>query len=118
MAVLEKEGGWSRVRLQDGTVGWAASRYLRTVKDCPPDRDFRVVDAPPLALSDGTGGTVQVEATVGPDGKVKSARITKNTTGDSALAAEAEKEIRSATFEPPIRKCLAKSFIYLYTKTY
>ncbi|WP_256369923.1 SH3 domain-containing protein [Microvirga sp. KLBC 81] len=35
MKVLDRKGTWLRVRLQDGTEGWAASRYVACCRRSP-----------------------------------------------------------------------------------
>ena len=77
------------------------------------------VDAPPLAFDEsGSHGVVIVEATVGTDGKVVSTKVVRNETADPARAAAAEKEIRLARFEAPVRNCSPKRFIYTYRRTF
>ncbi|HEU5162644.1 MAG TPA: TonB family protein, partial [Thermoanaerobaculia bacterium] len=111
--------GWVRVALPSGETGWVSQQYAKEVRNCVADRDFRIVDAPPLSFSDsGAHGRVTVEATVGADGKVASTKVLRNDTGDPALAAIAESELRKARFEPPVRNCAAKRFIYTYERTF
>jgi uncharacterized protein YgiM (DUF1202 family) len=111
--------GWFRVLLASGETGWIASQYAREVKTCPPDRDFRIVEAPPLTFDEsGAHGEVVVEATVGADGKVVSTKVVRNETADPAHAAAAEREIRLARFDAPVRNCTAKRFIYTYRRTF
>ncbi len=111
--------GWYRVVLPSGESGWVAARYAREVKTCPPDRDFRIVEAPPLAFDEsGAHGVVVLEATVGADGRVVATKVVRNETADPARAASAEREIRRARFEAPVRNCAAKRFIYTYRRTF
>ncbi len=111
--------GWFRVALAGGETGWISAQYAREVRTCAPDREFRIVEAPPLSFSDsGAHGTVVVETTVGTDGKVVATNVVRNETGDPALAFAAEREIRLARFEPPVRNCVAKRFIYTYRRTF
>lgn len=120
LALLDRgTKGWYRVAVAGGSAGWIASQYAREVKSCPPDREFRIVDAPPLTFADsGAHGAVIIEATVGADGKVVATKVIRNDTGDSSLSAAAEREIRLARFEAPIRNCVAKRFIYTYRRTF
>jgi TonB family protein len=112
-------GGWTRVRLDDGRFGWAASRYLKEVRGCLPDREAEIVDPPPLAFAEnGPRGVVTVELTVSATGTVTSARVVSNTTGSSALAELAVDEIRRAKFSPLVRDCIARSFIYTYRRDF
>ena len=111
--------GWVKVALASGETGWVAQQYAKEIRGCVPDRDFRIVEAPPLSFSEnGPRGKVTVEATVGADGKVASTKVLRNDTGDPALAALAEKELRQARFEAPIRNCSAKRFIYTYERAF
>lgn len=119
VTLLANAGEWSRVALASGERGWAASRYLREEKGCPPDRDFEIIESPPMTFSDsGAHGTVVVEATVGADGIVRSTRVLSNDTGDPALGELAVAEIAKARFKAPVRNCVAKRFIYTYRRTY
>lgn len=126
LAVLEDSGGWLRVRLGDGTTGWVAAQHIvregaaaRPRRGCPPDSDYTFVKAPKPAFSENSAhGMVIVEAGVDVKGSVTSTRIISNTTGDSALAALAERELREAKFAPPIRNCAPKSFIFTYKRAF
>ncbi|HEY5609750.1 MAG TPA: energy transducer TonB, partial [Thermoanaerobaculia bacterium] len=74
---------------------------------------------PPLSFSDsGAHGKVTVEATVDKSGSVIATKVVQNTTGSEALGKAAEKEIRLARFDPPIRKCVPVKFIYVYRRDY
>jgi hypothetical protein len=111
--------GWFQVALPSGQVGYVSAQFAREVKSCPADREFRVVETPPLSFSDsGAHGEIVVEATVGTDGKVVSTKVVKNATGDPALAILAERELKQARFEAPVRNCAAKRFIYTYHRTF
>lgn len=119
LGLIRTENGWSRVKTPAGMTGWVSSRFVKNERNCPADRDFEILDGPPLSFSqDGAHGTVVVEATIETNGKVSSTRVTQNTTGDASLAKAAEQEIRAATFAAPVRKCVPKRFIYVYTRTY
>jgi TonB family protein len=120
LTLLERgKQGWVRIALPSGQTGWVSAQYAREVRNCPADRDFRIVEAPALSFSDsGAHGRVTVEATVGADGKVASTKVLRNETGDPALSAAAERELRDARFEPPIRACVPKRFIYTYERTF
>jgi len=63
-------------------------------------------------------GVVTVDANVDTRGIVTSTRLISNTTGDPALAALAEKEIRNARFVAPVRNCVAKAFIFTYKRSF
>lgn len=49
---------------------------------------------------------------------VTATKVVTNGTGDEALAFLAEKEIRSASFEAPVRNCVRRSFIFTYKRTF
>ncbi|HKO56427.1 MAG TPA: energy transducer TonB, partial [Thermoanaerobaculia bacterium] len=87
--------------------------------NCPPDSDFSFVRTPTPSFSeDGPHGLVIVEATVDARGNVTATRVISNDTGEPALAALAEREMRDAKFSPPIRDCAPKAFIYTYKRTF
>ncbi|HSP14307.1 MAG TPA: SH3 domain-containing protein [Thermoanaerobaculia bacterium] len=124
LSLLATDGGWSRVKLASGEVGWVFSQYLssgkpRPRKGCPPDSEFGFVKAPLAAFSEGgPHGLVVVDATVNTSGDVLSTRVITNTTGEDALGKMAEREIRAAKFIPPYRDCVPKTFIFTYKRTY
>jgi TonB family protein len=125
---LTPENGWVRVRLDDGVMGWVAERFVQKPGEkkaaakkskCPVDSDFAFDETPTLAFSDsGAHGLVVVDATVSTKGTVTATKILSNSTGDQALAFLAEREIKSARFSPPIRNCVARSFIFTYRRTF
>lgn len=133
--MLLADESWTKVRLDDGTVGWVASRFVsrdgqpktnvrsksaaRGRTGCPPDSDYAFVETPVLRGADpAPHGLVVVEATVNTKGIVTGTKVISNTTGDDALAFLTEKEIKSAKFSPPIRNCVARSFIFTYRRTW
>ena len=137
LEVLASDESWTKVRLDGGRVGWVASRFVssgdgraagsgsagrtaaRRKGGCPADSDFAFLQAPVLAFSDRGGhGLVVVEANVNASGKVTSTKIVSNGTGDEALGHLAEREIATAKFSPPIRNCVARSFIFTYRRTF
>jgi len=131
LSVLENGDSWVKVRLADGEVGWVAERFVsgeakakartkaRAKGGCPADSDYAFVDTPALAFSDsGAHGVVIVDATVNARGSVVATKIVSNSTKDEALAFLAEREIRAATFSPPIRNCAPRAFIFTYRRTF
>jgi uncharacterized protein YgiM (DUF1202 family) len=129
LSVLADENGWLRVRLASGEEGWVSaqhvSRDLRAQSDaprrqgCPPDSDYRFVKTPVPTFSDsGAHGLVIVDATVTERGVVTATKVVSNGTGDEALGFLAEKEIRSAEFEAPVKNCVRRSFIFTYKRTF
>lgn len=130
LGIIERGEGWSRVRLADGRTGWVASRFVArpgevppqrssSRRGCPPDSDYAIVEAPPLAFSDsGPHGLIVVEANVSAEGTVTRTRVVSNSTGDQSLGAVAEREIREAKFSPPIRNCAPRTFVFTYRRTF
>ena len=136
LTLLEEGESWSKVRLANGETGYVSSRFLSrdgapatTPKTaakakprkggCPADSDYAFVETPMLSFSDSSAhGLVIVEATVSAKGDVQSTKVVTNNTGDPALAFLAEREIRKAKFSPPIRNCVARSFIFTYRRTF
>ncbi|HEX2834368.1 MAG TPA: SH3 domain-containing protein [Thermoanaerobaculia bacterium] len=127
--VLANGDSWTKVRLADGSTGWVASRFVAAPKSkrpspprkkgCPADSDYAFVETPTPRFSDsGAHGVVVVEATVNTNGTVTATKVLSNETGDEALAFLTEKEIKSAKFSPPIRNCVARSFIFTYRRTF
>lgn len=125
---------WMQVELANGNRGWVSAQYVTRDQaeppasvsrgahrpaGCAPDSDYRFVKTPTPVFSDsGAHGLVVVEGNVGKDGKVLSTHIVSNTTGDESLAFMAERELKGATFEAPVRNCVARAFIFTYTRTF
>jgi TonB family protein len=134
LSVLAEDESWMRVKLASGETGWVASRFVSRDGDkaasgkkkskakktsCPADSDFAFVETPTLAFSETPKpGMVVVEASVNTKGAVTSTKVVSNSTGDEALAFLAQREIRSATFAPPIRNCAPRAFIFTYRRTF
>ncbi len=124
LSLIATDGGWSRVKLATGEVGWVFSQYLssgkpRSRRGCPPDSDFGFVKAPLAAFSEGgPHGLVVVDATVNTAGDVIATKVISNTTGEEAIGKMAEREIRAAKFIPPYRDCVPKTFIFTYKRTF
>jgi outer membrane biosynthesis protein TonB len=127
--VLARDESWVKVRLESGESGWVAARFVsdsaartapkRSRSGCPGDSDFAFTKTPTLAFSDRPAkGMVVVEASVNAKGDVTSTKLISNTTGEETLAFLAQREIREAKFSPPIRNCVAKSFIFTYRRTF
>jgi TonB family protein len=128
LGVLRSEDGWVRVKLSDGAVGWVAERFVaragetrtsKPKKGCPADSDFAFEETPTLTFSEsGAHGLVVVDATVNTKGVVTATKVLSNSTGDETLAFLAEREIKSARFEPPIRGCVPRAFVFTYRRTF
>lgn len=128
--VLRSDESWVKVRLADGSTGWVAARFVsrdgetkrpatKKKGGCQPDSDYAFLTPPPLSFSEGGAhGLVVVEAMVSAKGDVSSTKVVSNGTGDESLAFLTEREIKSAKFSPPIRNCVARSFIFTYRRTF
>lgn len=125
--VLRQDESWVKVRLASGETGWVAARFVSSGKTttarksggCPPDSDYAITEAPPLAFSqDGPRGLVVVEATVNAKGVVTATKLVSNGTGDDSLGSLAQREIKAAKFSPPIRNCVPRAFIFTYRRTF
>lgn len=130
LQIIEEKEGWYRVRLASGQTGWVSAQYVslgttappptgRRRAGCPPDSDYAFEKAPMPSFSENGGhGLVVVDATVNTQGSVTSTKIVSNTTGDAALAAIAEREIRGARFIAPVRNCVKRTFIFTYKRAF
>ena len=128
--MIGDDNGWLRVRLASGEEGWVSaqhvSRDLRVQSDtprrragCPADSDYSFVKTPVPTFSESDAhGLVVVEATVNESGVVTATKVVSNGTGVTALGAVAEKEIRSASFQAPVRNCIRSAFIFTYKRTF
>lgn len=122
----EEKDGWLRVKLKDTRAGWIRKDLLRKDDGCLPDRREVLLTPPMLRMSDGAGasgtagakGKVVVEADIDEGGKVRSVRIVQNETGSPERAETAKSEVQGVTFRPPVKKCRATGFTYVYTRTF
>jgi uncharacterized protein YgiM (DUF1202 family) len=131
-SATSEDDSWVRVRLVDGTEGWVAARFVAREGElavaaarrekkggCPADSDYAFLTAPTPAFSEGgQHGVVVVEANVNAKGTVTATRLISNVTGVAEFAALAEREVKEATFSPPIRDCEARAFIFTYRRTF
>ena len=129
LTLIEERNGWYRVRLASGQTGWVSTQYVSRGGNppasrprragCPADADFAFEKSPlPSFSEDGQHGLVVVEASVNTTGTVTSTKVVSNTTGDAALAAMAEREIRGAKFVAPVRDCVKRAFIFTYKRAF
>lgn len=123
LTLLAEENGWSHVRLASGEEGWVSSQHVSSgkarSKKAGCDSEFSFVKTPLAAFSEtGPHGLVVVDATVNTKGEVTATKVVSNSTGDKALAAMAEREIRAATFKPPYRDCVPRTFIFTYKRSF
>jgi hypothetical protein len=134
LTIVSVGNDWMQVELANGNRGWVSAQYVtrdqaeppssttrgtHRAAGCAPDSDYRFVKTPTPVFSDsGAHGLVVVEGNVDKYGKVLSTHVVSNTTGDDALAFMAERELKNATFEAPVRNCVARAFIFTYTRTF
>jgi uncharacterized protein YgiM (DUF1202 family) len=124
LTVISSTQGWTNVRLANDATGWVSTQHVsatvpRARKGCLPDSDFRFASTPtPDLRPTDKHGLVVVDATVDVAGKVVSTKIVSNGTGDTDLAQQAEREIRSARFVAPVRDCAPRTFIFTYKRTF
>ena len=133
LAVVGSDEAWLKVRLDDGRTGWVAERFVSEEKGQSQARrqpqsgkkrsgcesDYAFIQTPALSFSElDAHGLVVVEATVSAAGVVTATKVVTNKTGDPNAGAVAEREIRSAKFAPPMRNCVARSFIFTYRRTF
>jgi uncharacterized protein YgiM (DUF1202 family) len=127
LAIIEDSGDWLRVRLNDGTTGWVSSQHVTRDgaaarprrSGCSPDSDYSFVTTPKPSFSEnGPHGIVVIEASVNVQGVVTSTRVVSNETHDETLATIAEREIRTARFNPPIRNCTPRAFFFTYKRAF
>ena len=121
LEVLDEQKSWLRVRLASGQEGWVSAQHVSSGKQQSSacESDFAFAKTPmPSFVEGGRPGLVVVEASVNARGEVISTKVISNSTGDPALAALTEKEIRSAKFIPPKRGCVARAFLYTYKRSF
>ncbi len=123
MTSFEEKDGWLRVKLADARTGWIRKDLVRKDDGCLPDRRELLLMPPMLRMSDGSGapgpkGKVVVEADIDETGAVKAVRVVKNETGSPDRAETAKNEVLGVKFQPPVKKCRATGFTYVYTRTF
>ncbi len=130
LTVVGSDEAWLKVRLEDGRTGWVAERFVSEEKGQARQQqagkkrsgcesDYAFIQTPTLSFSElDAHGLVVVEANVSARGVVTSTKVVTNKTGDPNAGAVAEREIRSAKFAPPMRNCVARSFIFTYRRTF
>jgi uncharacterized protein YgiM (DUF1202 family) len=110
---------WMQVLLPNGDRGWVSAQHVETAdtparksasktqrrSGCLPDSDYRFDKTPTPSFSDsGAHGL--------------STKVLSNTTGDESLAFLAARELKGAKFVAPVRNCVARAFIFTYTRTF
>jgi hypothetical protein len=119
---FEEKDGWLHVKLADGRAGWIRRDLVKRDDGCLPDRRELLLLPPMLHMSEagapGAKGRVVVEADVDDKGDVKAVRVVKNETGSPERAETAKSEVLGVKFQPPVKKCRATGFTYVYTRTF
>ena len=121
VAVLSKRNDdWVEIRTVDGS-GWAHMADLGSAATAQqseenPSPKFEHVPAPISAP--GVHGTIYIEANVNTDGKVTSAKVITNTTGNDELAQRNIEALEQAKFYPIVQKGEKKPFVYYYRVDY
>jgi outer membrane biosynthesis protein TonB len=119
---LEEKNGWLRVKAANEQIGWVRRDLVRKDDGCMADRRELLLLPPMLHMSEagapGARGKVVVEADIDDKGDVKAVRVVKNETGSPERAELAKSEVLGVKFQPPVRKCRATGFTYVYTRTF
>jgi uncharacterized protein YgiM (DUF1202 family) len=122
---LEEDNGWLHVKLKDTRAGWIRKDLLKKDEACQADRRELLLMPPMLHMSEsgasgtaGGKGRVVVEADVDDKGDVQAVRVVKNETGSAERAEMAKSEVKGVKFQPPVKKCKATGFTYVYTRTF
>ncbi len=120
LTMLGEADGWYQVRLASGGTGWVHGKYVRKEEPCLPDKaTAEILNEPEGTLRPAAGtGRVVIEATVNAQGAVASTKLLENSTGSPEQLLEAERELRTLRFSPPVRKCRPVPFIYVYTRNF
>lgn len=129
---------WMKVRLGSGEIGYVSKAHVvrddgpassgstpsrssraRRNGKCPADSEFSFAKPPTPSFSDsGAHGIVTIDVYVNAEGNVTSTKVLGNTTGDESLAFLAEREIKAAKFNAPVRGCVPKAFVYTYKRSF
>lgn len=112
ISVLERNGAWSRIRTFDGD-GWVkqADLMIAEVAD-QTDTNIPRFYVEPKQIPFSTHGEIWLQAQVNTDGDVIGVKLTKNTTGFTALGDANADALKSAKFFPMIDKGTRKTFVY------
>jgi hypothetical protein len=122
MTFLDEKVGWLRVKLANAQIGWVRRDLVKKDDGCLADRRELLLLPPMLHMSEagapGARGKVVVEADVDERGDVKAVRVVTNETGSPERAEMAKSEVLGVKFQPPVKKCRATGFTYVYTRTF
>lgn len=112
ISILEVKGEWKMVRTFEGT-GWVKSIDLATGEQLSKidltEPRFYVA---PVQVPATTRGELAYEAKVNTDGAVVEVKLTKNTTGNQAIADANAEALAKAMFYPMVDKGQRKVFTY------
>ena len=120
VSILAEQGEWSEVEITLGSSGWMQKSAL---SDSPESgstaENVRFALPPnPVYSQGGAKGEILLEASVNTDGDVTSVRTILNTTGNAALEAKNQEELKKAKFYPMIRHGKTEPFIYVHRAQY
>jgi hypothetical protein len=119
---LEEKNDWLRVKAANEQIGWVRRDLVRKDDGCLADRKELLLLPPMLHMSEagapGAKGKVVVEADIDDKGDVKAVRVVMNETGSPERAETAKSEVLGVKFQPPVKKCRATGFTYVYTRTF
>lgn len=118
LLVLGEDGEWLRVRLTPEQEGWVHGKFVRREETCPPDKSTAEILNEPDVVLRPDGPRVVLEATVSARGEVTAVKLVDNSTGDDGLRRQAESELRTLRFSPPVCNCRPRPFIYTFTRTF
>lgn len=119
LLVLEERGEWVRVQVRPEQTGWVNVKYVKREELCPADKSTaEILNEPDAVLRSAGTGRVVLEATVSARGEVTAVKLVENSTGEDGLRKQAETELRTLRFSPPVRSCKPRPFIYVYTRSF
>jgi uncharacterized protein YgiM (DUF1202 family) len=120
VSILSRRGGWTEVRLADGS-GWVHGSELAGAAEATKEADNtepHFIRAPEPVTQPGVHGELVLEASVNTDGVVTSVRVVRNTTGSMAIQQRNVAELQRAVFRPMVRHGKREGFIYENRVTY
>jgi outer membrane biosynthesis protein TonB len=120
VSVLADQGEWSEVEVTLGSSGWIQKSALSDAPESgSTSENVRFATPPnPVYSQGGAKGEILLEASVNTDGDVTSVRTILNTTGNAALEARNQEELKRAKFYPMIRNGKTEPFIYVHRAQY
>jgi len=120
VSVLAHKGEWAELRMFDNRSGWVLASELMTAEQAKE----QVSEVPhfyrePAKVEGGRShGQIEMQAKVGADGVVTTVQVTKNTTGNNALAEQNATALQQAQFYPVSQKGQRMTFTYTHSVWY